>query len=125
MPRDPYDIDITGYEVEASDGAIGRVDEVVRDAEGTSYIVVDTGPWIFGKKMIIPVSVETRIDSDEEKIYVGYTKDEIKSAPEFDETRYGRDEYRERIGEYYGRLPGGPKEDPDDEREEYFRRGSV
>ncbi|HET8812946.1 MAG TPA: hypothetical protein VFM67_10140, partial [Gaiella sp.] len=43
-------IDVTGYEVEASDGSIGKIDEATFDT-GSSYIVVDTGPWIFGKKV--------------------------------------------------------------------------
>ena len=40
--------DITGFGVEAIDGSIGKVDEATYDL-GRSYIVVDTGPWIFGK----------------------------------------------------------------------------
>jgi hypothetical protein len=39
---------IVGFEVVASDGAIGKVDQATYDA-GASYLVVDTGPWIFGK----------------------------------------------------------------------------
>ena len=45
--------DLTGYEVEATDGGIGSVDEATNDVGG-SYIVVDTGPWIFGKKVLLP-----------------------------------------------------------------------
>jgi hypothetical protein len=41
--------DLTGYQVEAIDGRIGKIDEASIDA-GASYVVVDTGFWIFGKK---------------------------------------------------------------------------
>ena len=40
-------VDLSGFKVEAIDGSIGSIDE---STYGTSrsYVVVDTGPWIFG-----------------------------------------------------------------------------
>ena len=99
--------DLTGYEVEAVDGGIGKVDDATAEIGG-SYIVVDTGPWIFGKKVMLPAGVIDRIDSDEEKIYVDRTKDEIKAAPEFDEDRIGDDAYRGDLTGHYGRRDPGP-----------------
>ena len=98
------DIDIVGYKVEAIDGDIGKVDDATYDM-GASYVVVDTGPWIFGKKVMLPAGVVDRIDSEDEKVFVNRTKDEIKKAPEFDESRYNDDAYRSELGTYYG--PGG------------------
>jgi hypothetical protein len=40
-------VDLSGFSVEALDGSIGKIDEATYDV-GSSYIVVDTGPWIFG-----------------------------------------------------------------------------
>jgi hypothetical protein len=94
--------DLTGFKVEATDGDIGKIDEATNEA-GSSYIVVDTGPWIFGKKVMLPAGVIDRVDSAEERVFVGRTKDEIKNAPEFDETRYRETEYRTELGDYYGR----------------------
>ena len=68
-------------------------------------MAVDTGPWIFGKKVMLPAGVIDRVDLDDEKVYVHRTKDEIKNAPEFDENSYRDAGYRERLGSYYG--PGG------------------
>jgi hypothetical protein len=79
-------VDLTGYDVEATDGHIGKVDESTLDAGG-SYLVVDTGFWIFGKKRMIPAAVVTRVDPDSKNVYVAMTKDQIKSAPDFDEAR--------------------------------------
>jgi hypothetical protein len=97
--------DLTGYKVEAIDGSIGKVDEASFDV-GAGYIVVDTGPWIFGKKVLLPAGVISRVDHDEEQVFVNRTKDEIKNAPEFDECRYRDEGYRGQLGSYYG--PGGP-----------------
>jgi hypothetical protein len=40
--RQPPNIDLNGFNVEASDGKIGKVDEATHEAGG-SFIVVDTG----------------------------------------------------------------------------------
>ena len=96
--------DLVGFEVEALDGSVGSVDEATYDIAG-SYLVVDTGPWIFGKKTVLPAGVVERIDRAERKILVNRTKDEIKNAPEFHESRFDSDVFRAEIGRYYG--PGG------------------
>ena len=97
-------MDLSGYDVEAQDGGIGKVDEASNEF-GASYIVVDTGPWIFGKKVLLPAGVISRIDPDEEKVYVNRMKDQIKSSPEFDPDKYRDTGYRNKVGTYYG--PGG------------------
>ncbi|RCG26235.1 PRC-barrel domain containing protein [Sphaerisporangium album] len=98
-------MDIVGFDVEAADGKIGSVDEA-SDVVGESYIVVDTGPWIFGKKVILPALVVTEVNMPDRKVYVARTKQEIKNAPEFDEKAYKGAGYRERIAGYYANLPG-------------------
>jgi hypothetical protein len=97
--------DLIGYKVEAIDGSIGKIDEASNDV-GASYVVIDTGPWIFGKKVLLPVGIIDRIDTSEETVFVNRTKDEIKKAPEFDESRYRDAKYRDEISGYYG--VGGP-----------------
>lgn len=98
---DPDMRDIAGFRVEATDGHIGKIDEATYEA-GSSYIVVDTGPWIFGKQVLLPAGVIRRIDHDEEKVFVDRTKDQIKNAPEFDEENYKTEDYRSKVGGYYG-----------------------
>jgi hypothetical protein len=98
-------VDLTGFKVEARDGSIGKVDEATNDAGG-SFIVVDTGPWIFGKRVMIPAGFITNIDLDAQTIDLGLTKDEIKNAPEFDKDRYLDQDYRTRLGSYYGDRGG-------------------
>ncbi|MCY0928904.1 PRC-barrel domain containing protein [Streptomyces sp. H27-H1] len=93
--------DLTGYKVEAKDGSIGKVDKH-SDEVGSSYIVVDTGPWIFGKEALLPAGTIERIDAQEEKIYAGRTKAEIKAAPEFDkDIHLGNQAYHRQVGGYY------------------------
>lgn len=101
--------DLTDFEVEARDGKIGKIDEATAEA-GSSYIVVDTGPWILGKKVMLPAGVIRGVDRDKKLVHVDRTKDEIKSAPELG--RGEDDDYRRRLGDYYagfeapGERPG-------------------
>lgn len=104
VPLDASPRDVVGYGVEAKDGSIGKVDEATYEV-GSSYVVVDTGPWIFGKKLMLPAGVIRAVDHDEEKVFVNRTKDQIKNAPEFDDSLVRDEEYRGRLGSYYG--PGG------------------
>jgi hypothetical protein len=104
------DIDVVGFSVEATDGGIGKVDEASYDV-GTSYLVVDTGPWIFGKKVLLPAGIIRDVDLDAETVFVDRTKDEIKNAPEFDPETYRSEAYRSEIGGYYTGL--GPYTAPE------------
>ena len=96
--------DLTGFDVEATDGSIGKIDEATYDTSA-SYVVVDTGFWIFGKKRLIPAGVVERVSPDDHKVWVKMTKDEIKSAPDYDPDLHERDpnQYRDDVGGYYSR----------------------
>ncbi len=94
--------DLVGFSVEATDGGIGKIDEATEEM-GRSHLIIDTGPWIFGKKVMLPAGVVERIDLDTETVFVNRTKDEIKNAPEFvPETSLEDEDYRNRLGGYYG-----------------------
>ncbi len=93
--------DVAGFSVEATDGHIGKIDQATYET-GSSGIVVDTGFWIFGKKRQIPAGALERIDLEEEKVYVNMTKDQIKNAPDYEETMSNDEDYRRGVGDYYG-----------------------
>jgi hypothetical protein len=95
---------LIGYDVEAIDGEIGKIDGATLETD-SGHIVVDTGPWIFGKKVMLPAGVLKSVDHADEKVFVNRTKDEIKNAPEFDDSFTNDEKYRTELGTYYG--PGG------------------
>ena len=72
-------LDLTGYPIVAVDGDIGQ--STRQPLLGSSYLVVRTGPWIFGRKVLLPAGVVERIDTVEHKVYVDRTKDQIKNSP--------------------------------------------
>jgi hypothetical protein len=107
-------IDLTGFHVEGTDGEIGTVDDATYQL-GSDAIVVNTGPWIFGKKVMLPVGVINRIDESDRRLWVNLTKDQIKNAPEFDESRFSDPGYRDQLGTYYAtNRPAGPDYAKDD-----------
>ncbi|KOU35210.1 PRC domain containing protein [Streptomyces sp. WM6378] len=96
-------VDLVGYRVEATDGHIGKIDKH-SEAVDAAHLVVDTGAWIFGRHVLLPVGTIEAIDAATETVYVNRTKDEIRSAPEYDAAKHaGEPSYLEQFGRYYGR----------------------
>jgi hypothetical protein len=105
-------LDVTGFAVEALDGDIGTVDQTRLEADA-AFLVVDTGRWIFGKKVFIPAGLVERVDRDDETVHLTRARDEIEAAPEYDVGRSGDPAYREQISAYY--AAGSRTEEKDEE----------
>ncbi len=77
---------LIGYSLQAKDGEIGRIDEFYFDDENWSiqYLIVQTGSWLNGRKVLIaPQSVE-RTDSEAKKFHINLSKELIKTSPDID-----------------------------------------
>jgi hypothetical protein len=109
-------VDLSGFKVEALDGEIGSIDDATYEV-GADALIVDTGPWIFGRKVMLPAGVISRIDTDDRRVWVNRTKDQIQNAPELDESRWRDSAYRDELGTYYAGhadRPAGPDYGLDD-----------
>jgi hypothetical protein len=91
--------DLEGFGVVALDGDVGKIDVANYDANA-SYIVVDTGPWIFGRRVLIPAKAVVRVDIPNEKVFLRLKKQQIEDAPDLQDVQ-GSDRDRELIGAYY------------------------
>jgi hypothetical protein len=77
--------DITGYHLQASDGEIGHVDDVLIDGSWKiRYLVVDTSNWIGGKSVVIAPTALHGIDWSQSKMRVDLTREAIRESPSFD-----------------------------------------
>jgi hypothetical protein len=92
--------DLIGFKVMAKDGHIGKVDAAT-DMVDMSCLVVDTGPWIFGKRVVIPVGLVDEIDDTLYSVTIDRTKEEIKEAPPYDDELFYDESYRDELGAYY------------------------
>jgi hypothetical protein len=97
--------DLTGFTVEGTDGTIGHVDRMA-DPHGMRHLVVDTGVWVFGSSVLVPVGLVTGIDTGNRRVTLACSKAEVKEAPRFrtdSETRQAP--YLTAVGDYYRGLP--------------------
>ena len=97
--------DVAGYHIEATDGAIGHLDDYIIDDENwfIRYIVVDTGGWLSGRKvLVIPEWIES-IHWPESRVYVNLTKAEVERSPEYVPADLITREYETRLFENYNR----------------------
>ncbi|MEU0075947.1 PRC-barrel domain containing protein [Streptomyces sp. NPDC006332] len=97
--------ELTGYTVTATDGTIGHVDRQA-DHFGMRHLVVDTGVWVFGRSLLVPVGVVTGVDTESRRISLSCTRGEVKAAPRFQTDSETMDAaYLASVGDYYHRLP--------------------
>ena len=92
---------LIGYTVHAVDGRVGKIDENSLAAD-SSYIVVDTGWWIFESKRLIPAGFITSISGSEGKIYLSMTKRDVRAAPPFRPIEHSSESGR--YNDFYGRT---------------------
>ena len=102
-PDDVQELDLTGFDVEAVDGPVGEVTEASYEL-GSSWLVVNTGPPVLGKKVLLPAGIFERIDPEERKIYADRTREEIEAAPEHDPSGYRDQEVRIALADYYANF---------------------
>jgi hypothetical protein len=59
---------------------------------------------------MLPAGVISRVDVDKERVHVGLAREDIESAPEFDESTYRDDAYRHDLADYYSQRARGYRE---------------
>lgn len=99
--------DLKRLAVCAIDGDIGSVDRLFFDDERWTvrHIVVDTGKWLPGRRVLIsPVSVE-RIDEERRCIVVQLTKEKVRDSPDIDSDMPVSRQQEIELHAYYGFGP--------------------
>ena len=94
------DSDLLGYDVEATDGCLGRVAHV-GCAESGAYVVVDTCSCIREARRLIPAGMIAALDHDHHLVRVGLSKDQVSGAPDYSADQWN-DDIRRRHSDYYG-----------------------
>jgi hypothetical protein len=80
---------VTGYQIEATDGTIGRVTGFMVDDRSWEIrdLVVEAGHWYAGQRILISPSRVKRISYEESKVYVDLSKLDIQQTVENDHAR--------------------------------------
>ena len=95
--------DIKSFSVyDYTNDKIGSVHDIIVDDSGRfRYLVIDTGFWIFGKKVLLPVG-RASIDYSQQRVYAkGLTKEQAESLPEYDDNMTVDYDYEERVRMVY------------------------
>ncbi|WP_206603052.1 DUF2382 domain-containing protein [Leptolyngbya ohadii] len=100
------DHDVMGMDLYSGNDKVGSVDNLLVDDEGRfRYLIINTGAWIFGKKVLMPIG-RARIDYNDRHVYVdGLTREQVENLPEYDGSVPADFDYEERVRGVY-RSPG-------------------
>ena len=98
---------VTGYHIAAGDGEIGHVEDFFVDEEGwqIQYLLVDTGSWLPGRKVLISTEWISHIVWEDSQVHVKATREQVKSSPEYDPSAAVDHRYEERLHDHYGYRP--------------------
>jgi hypothetical protein len=93
-------VGLVGFEVEATDGPVGKVHAATNELAG-GLLVVDTGSRVFGRKVLVPADIVARVDAGNGVIFLERGKDEIKDAPAYRPGRGTNGAYDAALEAYY------------------------
>jgi uncharacterized protein (TIGR02271 family) len=95
--------DIDSYDVYAAgDDKVGSVkDLLVDDAGRFRYAIVDTGPWIFGKNVLLPIGL-ANFDYQRHRVYVdGLSRRQVEDLPEYKHGQVINEGYENQVRQQY------------------------
>jgi hypothetical protein len=124
--------DLEGLKLRETDGTIGTVEDFYFDDASwlVRYLVVDTGTWLSGRKVLLPPQVAHAPDLASGTLPVDLTKTQVANSPDIDLAKPIERAMEERLYRHYGwepywgeglfpldvpRYPGAPRS-PGDER---------
>lgn len=99
--------EIKNFDVYAQgDEKVGSVNDILVDDQTGKfrYLVVDTGFWIFGKKVILPVGIANINYTDRRVDAQGLTKSQVEDLPNLNDLEKIDYEYEEQVRDTYRPL---------------------
>jgi PRC-barrel domain len=95
---------LEGFTIGATDGTIGQVDDLYFDDQSWTvrYLVVDTGGWLAGRKVLVsPISIR-HTDWANETVHVSLTKSQIETGPGIETDQPVSRQHEMEYYRYYG-----------------------
>jgi sporulation protein YlmC with PRC-barrel domain len=112
--------DVSGHNVQAVDGEIGHVEDLIIDDDtwAIRYLIVATQNWWPGKRVLISPKWIKRVSWSKSKVFVNLSRETIKQSPEYMEDALPTRNYEVGLHQHYNR-PGYWVDEPS--LEENFR----
>jgi uncharacterized protein (TIGR02271 family) len=102
------DQDIISYDLYTGEDKVGSVDDLLVDETGKiRYLIINTGAWIFGKKVLLPIG-RARIDYSNHRVAVdGFTREQVEALPKYDGNMPVDYEHEEQVRSVYRPMAMG------------------
>ncbi len=97
--------EVAGYHIRGTDDSVGSVTDFLVDEEGwvIRYLVVDTGHWLSGRKVLIAPPWVSEVSWATQEVQVTMTRAQIEASPEYNPD-IGLDRaYEEQLHGHYDR----------------------
>ena len=97
---------VNGYTIHAIDGKIGDVEDFIVDDSSwkLDYLVVDTGHWFPGKKVLISPKLVKGIKWDSSEVNIKVSEADVKNSPEYEPGEAISESYSANLQNYYGKF---------------------
>lgn len=97
---------ITGYDIHATDGQVGKVVDFVVDTDNWKivHMIVDTGSWLSANEVLLSLNWVKEINWSNKTVIVGVGVEEVKTSPQYDPHTPVNEVYEKNLRDYYGRL---------------------
>lgn len=97
--------EVFGYRLHARDGEIGQVKDFIIEDEAWNilYMVVDTGGWLSGRKVLVSPNWVEQVSWLEKRVHIDLNRDTIQNSPEYDPSVPLDKTYESRLYQHYGR----------------------
>jgi len=96
--------DLHGFTVSATTDEIGSIDDFYFDDRtwDIRYVIVDTGPWIFGRRVLLVPSAIQSINWTDRVLSIQLTKEQIENSPPIDAEKPVSRQNEIDLHEHYG-----------------------
>lgn len=98
--------EVTGYDLAASDGRIGHIDDFLFDDQSWAirYAVVDTHNWLPDRLVLVSPAWIDRVSWSARRVHFKITRESVKDSPAYDRYGFPLSAYdEERLHRHYGR----------------------
>jgi hypothetical protein len=98
---------LRGYAIHARDGEIGTAQEFYVDDQTwvLRYLVVDTGGWLTGQRVLLSTIAVDQPDRDAEVIPVNLSQEQVENSPPIDAVKPVSRQMEAELHDHYGWVP--------------------
>lgn len=96
--------ELRALRLNATDGAIGKIDDVYfsDDTWTIRYLVVDTGGWLSGRKVLVSPHAVQRLDFENGELALDISREQVTDSPDWDSDKPISRQFEAEYSQYYG-----------------------